>query len=244
MTKYDIPVWKMCYEAAKELPKTFRPVDIVRKIRERRPEVKENTIRAHVIALAPNHPSYKHYGMRHKLFYYLGNGNFRLLSEKDVSIPSTLRKERVEKGTMFEKALINAERLLNLGMYSQAIKEYGSIIEQLLKQLYQKYFPNMPIRYKERILNYERETKTSVSKFTIGQWIGLFRNADLFRYIAQDKKGKSGSFIFFTPTTLDILNKLRNISTHPARNNENYVSEDSALFVKSTITCILRELKE
>jgi hypothetical protein len=28
MTKYDIAVWKMCYEAAKELPEIFRPIDV------------------------------------------------------------------------------------------------------------------------------------------------------------------------------------------------------------------------
>jgi len=35
MTRYDIPVWKMCYEAAKEMPEVFTPIDIIRKVRER-----------------------------------------------------------------------------------------------------------------------------------------------------------------------------------------------------------------
>jgi len=88
MTKYGIPVWKMCAEVAKELPEIFTPIDVIRKVREKRPEVKENTIRAHVIALTPNHPSCKHYGMRHKLFYYLGNGRYRLLkSQEEASQP-------------------------------------------------------------------------------------------------------------------------------------------------------------
>ena len=86
MTKYDIPVWKMCKEAAKELPEIFTPIDVIRRIREKRPKVKENTIRAHVIALAPNHPSCKHYSMKHKLFYYLGNGRYRLLKTKEKTL--------------------------------------------------------------------------------------------------------------------------------------------------------------
>lgn len=240
MTKYDIPIWQMCYEAAKELPETFRPIDVVRKIRERRPGVKENTIRAHVIALAPNHPSSKHYGMRHKLFYYLGNGNYRLLTGAEADLPQqTASAKRI--GT--RKSLDTADRLLNMGMYSQAIKEYGSIVERLLRQLYQEYFPNLPIKYKERILDYEREAKIPISKFTIGQWIGLFRYADLFRYIAQDRKGKGEPFIFFIPAILDALNKLRNISTHPTSSDEHYISQETALFVSSAMKCIIHEFE-
>lgn len=89
MSRYDIPVWKMCEEAARDLPEAFTPIDVIRKIREKRPEVKENTIRAHVIALAPNHPSSKHYGMRHRLFYYLGNGRYRLLKPREKISPPT-----------------------------------------------------------------------------------------------------------------------------------------------------------
>lgn len=88
MPKYDIPVWQMVYEAAKELPEVFAPIDVIRKVKEKRPEVKENTIRCHVISLSPNHPSFKHYSMRHKLFYYLGNGRYRLLFDKEkVLVP-------------------------------------------------------------------------------------------------------------------------------------------------------------
>lgn len=244
MMKYDIPVWKMCYEAAKELSKTFRPIDVIRKIKERRPEVKENTIRAHVIALAPNHPSSKHHGIRHNLFYYLGNGNYRLLSEEEIVLPPTPLEEGIKVGTKFGRSLDTAEKMVNQGMYGPAIKEYGSVIEQLLRQLYQKYFPNMPIQYKEKILNYERERKKSINKFTIGEWIGLFRHVGLFKYVEQDKKVKSEFFIFFTPAILDTLNNLRNKSTHLTSDKDCYINRESALFVKSTITCILRELKE
>lgn len=83
MPKYRIPVWKMCGEAASELPKVFTPTDVVRKIHEKHPQVKASTIRAHVIALSPNHPSFKHYGMRHRLFYYLGSGRYRLLRPEE-----------------------------------------------------------------------------------------------------------------------------------------------------------------
>lgn len=71
----------MCKEVADTLPEIFSPTDVVRKIQEKYPQVKENTIRAHVIALSPNHTSYKHYGGRHQVFFYLGNGRFRVLKQ-------------------------------------------------------------------------------------------------------------------------------------------------------------------
>jgi len=99
MIKYDVPVWKMCEEAAKDLPEIFSPIDVIRKIKEKRPDVKESTIRAHVIALAPNHPSSKHYGLRHRLFYYLGNGRFRRLESKDeIMLPSNIEEVAEDEG--------------------------------------------------------------------------------------------------------------------------------------------------
>lgn len=75
----------MCEEAAKELSDEFSAADVVRKVREKRPDVKKNTLQAHVIALAPNHPTAKHYSLRHKAFYYLGHGRYRLLKEDDIA---------------------------------------------------------------------------------------------------------------------------------------------------------------
>jgi len=132
MTKYDIPVWKMCEEAAKDLPEIFSPIDVIRKIKEKRPEVKESTIRAHVIALAPNHPSSKHYSMRHKLFYYLGNGRYRLLrSKEEISLPShakeVVEEEKEAAGFSFEfEADLEGHLANNLGDIEEGLKLYVS----------------------------------------------------------------------------------------------------------------------
>lgn len=132
MTKYDIPVWKMCEEAARALPEIFSPIDVIRKVKEKRPEVKESTIRAHVIALAPNHPSSKHYSMRHKLFYYLGNGRFRLLRSKERISPPSQAEEVVEEeeeaaGFSFEfEADLEGHLANNLGDIEEGLKLYVS----------------------------------------------------------------------------------------------------------------------
>ena len=103
--------------------------------------------------------------------------HFRLLSEEEIVMPSVPTKVRIEKQVMFEASLANAEKLLNMGMHSQAILEYGTIMERLLKALYTKYLPNLPIENKEKMVNYEKEIKAPINKFTLGQWIGLFQRA-------------------------------------------------------------------
>ena len=42
------------------------------------PHLKRNSWTSHVIACAPNHPSYKHYGVRRDYFRYLGDGTYSL----------------------------------------------------------------------------------------------------------------------------------------------------------------------
>jgi hypothetical protein len=98
MTKYDIPHWKMCKEVAKELPEIFTPNDVVRMVKEKWPEVKSNSISCDVIACSPNHPSSKHYSSSHNLFYYLGNGRYRLLKPQEEISQPLQEEEAVEEG--------------------------------------------------------------------------------------------------------------------------------------------------
>jgi len=122
----------MCEEAAKDLPEIFAPIDVIKKVKGKRPKVKESTIRAHVIALAPNHPSSKHYGIRHKLFYYLGNGRFRLLkSKEEISLPSQAEEIAEEEedaaGFSFEfEADLEGHLANNLVDIEEGLKLYVS----------------------------------------------------------------------------------------------------------------------
>jgi len=84
MSKYEKPVWQHVLEAAKELGEIFTAADIIRKIHEKNPEVRSNTIRCHCIGMALNHPSSIHYPSirrTHPYFEYLGKGRYRLLKE-------------------------------------------------------------------------------------------------------------------------------------------------------------------
>lgn len=119
MPRYDIPVWRMCEEAAKLLPETFAPVDIIRKVHEKHPHVNSTTIRCQVIGSSPNHPSSKHYPTSHRLFYYLGSGRFRLLKPSD---------KLIEKTTKFygsaDKTLIKDTEIPNSGEFLKGCEEF------------------------------------------------------------------------------------------------------------------------
>jgi len=92
VSKYGLPIWKYVLNAALELGNViFSPKEIIEKVHEKNPLIPENSIRTYVIAMAPNHPSSPHYPTTHKkhrYFYYLGKGKFRLLKEKP-DLPSS-----------------------------------------------------------------------------------------------------------------------------------------------------------
>ncbi len=240
MTKYDIPVWKMVYEATKELPLTFRAIDVINKVREKRPEVKKNTIRCHVMGMTPNHSSSKHYSGRYKLFHFMGDGNYRLLPKDKIVFPSMAQKLEAGKKVDISKPVGTVEMLLNMGEYILAIREFGLELENLLSTLHRNYFYRLPIECQEKIISYKKDVKKSTDRFTLGEWIGLFREAGMFKYIAEDKGKKD--FIFFTSSLLDTLNKLRNRATHKKKDENEYLNRETAFFAKWAMKCIIHEL--
>jgi hypothetical protein len=58
----------------------FSAAEIYHKALEEYPDLKRNSWSGHVIASAPNHPSYDHFGTKKDYFRYLGNGMYKLES--------------------------------------------------------------------------------------------------------------------------------------------------------------------
>ena len=127
------------------------------------------------------------------------------------------------------------------GLYSQAVEEYGKAIELLFKELYTEYLPQLSYPEKESVINFEKNLKKSVSKFTIGEWIGLFREASLFSII-RNRKRIERRCVFFTLAVIDAVNELRNRSTHPSEGLKDYDMANVATFVESAVLCMLQEL--
>ena len=78
----NLKIWQLVLKAAQELDKDiFTASDIIKKIHETRPDVRDTSIRAYVIAMAPEHPSYGHYSTHHPCFEYLGDGKYKLMPQ-------------------------------------------------------------------------------------------------------------------------------------------------------------------
>jgi hypothetical protein len=80
----------MLEEVKNELPAVFSPKDVIARVKKKYPQVPDVTIRCNVIGCSPNHPSSKHYLMPHKLFFYLGEGRFRVWKPADEEPPSRI----------------------------------------------------------------------------------------------------------------------------------------------------------
>jgi hypothetical protein len=70
-------------ESARELVREkgsnrFRAAEVYHRALERYPELKRNSFVGHVVASAPNHPSYKHFTARRDYLSYSEGGTYRL----------------------------------------------------------------------------------------------------------------------------------------------------------------------
>ena len=140
--------------------------------------------------------------------------------------------------------LFVAKKLMGEGNHVQAIEEYGKVLELVFRELYKEYFPQLPYTDLDKAVNYVKKLGKSVEKFTIGEWIGLFRQSRLFDFIKSRKKIKEP--LFFTPGFVDMLNKLRVEATHPRTDEESALSRYDikllASFVGLGVECLLCEL--
>jgi len=140
--------------------------------------------------------------------------------------------------------LFMAKKLMGEGNHVQAIEEYGKVLELVFRELYKEYFPQLPYTDLDKAVDYVKKLGKSVEKFTIGEWIGLFRQGHLFDFIKSRKKIKEP--LFFTPGFVDMLNKLRVEATHPRPGEESALSRYDikllASFVGLGVECLLCEL--
>jgi len=137
-----------------------------------------------------------------------------------------------------------AQKLREEKHYQSSIDEYGKILQAMFEELYKECFPWLSEADAEKILSYRKESKKQIDKFTIGEWIGLFRAAKLFDAIEKTKKRPDEkSFVFFTSDVVAAINELRNRSTHSDNDLRQYSPQQIASFVESAVICMLQELK-
>ena len=76
----------------------FSAADLLRLAREKYPDLNPRSFRAHVIAAAPEHPSWKHYPNRKNYLIYLGKGKYKLREvEPQQKQGGTKEKDKTER---------------------------------------------------------------------------------------------------------------------------------------------------
>lgn len=83
MSDYSKPVWEMVKEAVSKLGEATTR-DVIDYIKRNYPDddVKESTIRAHMIACSVNHTSAHHYKMHTRFLFRIGKGRYRVYNPK------------------------------------------------------------------------------------------------------------------------------------------------------------------
>jgi hypothetical protein len=137
-----------------------------------------------------------------------------------------------------------ARKLRDEKHYSSAVDVYGKVLEGLFEVLYKEYFPNLTDAETEKVLDYRKKTGKQIDRFTIGEWIGLFRVSNLYDIIEKSKKKPDeGAFVFFTLEIVGKVNELRNRNTHAEKDLICYDQQHVASFIESCILCMLQELR-
>jgi len=71
----------------------FSAADLLRQAREKYPDMNPRSFRAHVIAAAPEHGSWKHYPNRKRYLIYLGKGKYKLRAVERQPEPNDRKKK-------------------------------------------------------------------------------------------------------------------------------------------------------
>jgi len=110
-------------------------------------------------------------------------------------------------------------------------------------ELCREYFPQLAYSEKEKVLNYEKSIGKAPEKFTLGEWVGLFRQTRFSDFI-KNKKGITRDSLFFSYGIIDALVDIRNRVTHPGedRSLDRCDKRIVASFMESAILCVLQEL--
>jgi hypothetical protein len=136
----------------------------------------------------------------------------------------------------FAQKMQETERLVANGHYAQAVIAAGSLLEALLAALYSDALPRLaPPEQKDVLEKAEAIGRGKpVTDFTLGQRVGLFRDARLFDK-AQAALGRELPHL--RSASFNLLVDLRNRATHEGAQ----VQEDEARLFASQLRVFLRE---
>jgi hypothetical protein len=111
-------------------------------------------------------------------------------------------------------SILKAEKLMDDGYFSEAIKEAGYALEILMKEVYRKILDNLTTDELQRMCEVQKKIGENrpVEQYMLGELIGLFSQSNLFSKISKHLVKRD--LTFFTPNELNKINKLRVDCTH------------------------------
>ena len=138
----------------------------------------------------------------------------------------------------YQRSLESLKQLIRIKEYSACVKEAGTLLEVLLRDLYTELLQKVSGKKKEEVLRVEKEIGEGrpVNAFTLGELVGLFLRCKLLGDASQTFGRK---FRYMTPDNLHLLIELRNKCTH-----QGYVAEvDETELVRSLLVNIVKEVE-
>ncbi len=118
-----------------------------------------------------------------------------------------------------ESRLEQGRRLIEQGLYDQAVILCGQTLEAILRAIYQDIVPRLKPSEQEAVSKALEKHGRAIDKLTLGELFGLFHDVKLFDVAARVTKGNV-AFLKFANTWID----LRNRAAHP----ENPISRPEA----------------
>ena len=138
----------------------------------------------------------------------------------------------------FNDKLRDTDKMLLDGYTGQAIVAAGRVLEELLQHLYQTTLPKLKVADQQAVTQaMDRVAKgKAVSELTLGQLIGLFREAQLFEKCETALNRKLPRL---RAADYNSLIEVRNRATHAGSDEK--IEEDDARLVVSQVRVVVRE---
>ena len=109
--------------------------------------------------------------------------------------------------------LEQAQRLIEQGLYDQAVMLCGQMLEAVLRAIYQDAVPRMKPPEQESVSKVLEKRGKAIDELTLGELFGLFHDAKLFEVAARVVKGN-----LTTLKSAQTWVELRNRAAHPSGN--------------------------
>lgn len=131
--------------------------------------------------------------------------------------------------------LTNIENFINVGLYNSAVRESCTLLEVVLRKVFQQALLELPFNDRQELLRSEREIgndKKGYQEFGFGQLVGLFKKSQLLRRWGEYTHSNLG---LISSINFDYIVELRNRMAH-YNPDQNPCTYQDAMLVYNALT--------